>query len=81
MTFERGMRVYFDGSEGRVEGTIIRVNRKTISIDPGTGDGYYRVPHGQVRVVGDSVAEPRLPQLLVVGQELYGPSAGSGTAT
>ena len=45
MSFRKGMRVWFEGPEGRVDGTVIRVNKKTVSVDPGGGGGYFRVPH------------------------------------
>jgi len=41
---KKGMQVYFEGPEGRIFGTVSRVNKKTVSVDPGDGSGnYYRV--------------------------------------
>jgi hypothetical protein len=38
------MRVVFDGPKGRVVGTVMRVNTKTISVRPDKGEKYFRVP-------------------------------------
>ena len=57
--FHKGMRVFFETDEGRVFGHVIRVNKKTISVDPGAGDGsYFRVAPDHLFPADEAVPDP-----------------------
>lgn len=53
-TFHKGQRVKFNDSHGReIIGTVRRVNRKTVTVDPiaSHGSGYWRVSPSMLRAV------------------------------
>lgn len=71
-TFAKGMQVWFDTPEGRVTGTVMRVNKKTVSVAPaGREDGnYYRVPPSALHVLEATRTTTTVqPAMLIISQD------------
>jgi hypothetical protein len=63
MTFNLGARVSFDTQEGRQQGTLVKYNRKTVTVLTERGQRWNVSPHllSPVKDVGGS-PQPKTPQ-------------------